>query len=169
MAVYKNHLYSGGRAAERRTNQPEPLPIVIRTALSLALLLAASILAPAPALAQSAGGGDTVSVLEGVYLEEQATFGRTVFDRECMFCHATEEFTGTRFRLTWVGRPLSSLHALISLSMPMDRPGALAPDEYAALVAYLLRLNGYPEGDVALPVETESLQRIMIESPGGSR
>lgn len=152
------------------TNDPEPLHnTVTRTAPVLAILIAALLVAPAPALAQSAGGGDTVSVLEGVYLEEQATFGRTVFDRECMFCHAPQDFTGTRFRVTWVGRPLSTLHALISLNMPMDRPGALTPDEYAALVAYLLQLNGYPQGDVALPVETESLQRIMIESPEGNR
>lgn len=116
-----------------------------------------------PAAAQSPESGDTMSTLDRVYSEEQAREGRQVFDVECALCHAPSEFSGRLFQLSWTGRPVGALFSQIRGTMPLDRPGALTPAQYAAVVAYLLELNGYPAGDTALPANAEALSRILVE------
>jgi hypothetical protein len=44
--------------------------------------------------------------------------------------------------------------------MPLDNPGGLARDDYAAVIAYLLRLNEFPPGTTPLPVADAALKRI---------
>ncbi len=106
------------------------------------------------------------SVLDGVFTSAQASRGEQTFDRVCASCHDTGEFSGGRFRLSWVGRTAGDLFDTMSTLMPEADPGSLSPDAYASLVAYLFRLNGYPAGEVALPTDLAALQRVQIvESP----
>jgi hypothetical protein len=44
--------------------------------------------------------------------------------------------------------------------MPRDDPGSLTAEEYAAVVAYMLRLNGRPPGERELPADAEALARM---------
>jgi hypothetical protein len=44
--------------------------------------------------------------------------------------------------------------------MPQDRPGSLSAEEYAAIVAYLLQLNGRAAGDRELPADEALLGRM---------
>lgn len=132
--------------------------VVILTGL---LLLGLSL--PAPASAQSEDGPDTISVLDGVYSEEQARQGRQVFDMECVLCHAPGEFSGTTFQLSWTSRPVGALYSHIQMTMPQDRPGSLTAAQYAAVVAYILELNGYPTGKEPLPTDPDSLSVIQLE------
>ena len=44
-------------------------------------------------------------------------------------------------------------------NMPQDRPGSLSAEEYAAIVAYFLQLNGRQAGDSELPADAELLGR----------
>ena len=118
---------------------------------------------PAPVSAQSGDGPDTVSVLDGVYSEEQAREGRQVFDMECGLCHAPGEFSGTTFQLSWTSRPVGALYSHIQMTMPQDRPGSLTAAQYAAVVAYILELNGYPTGEEPLPTNLDSLRVIQLE------
>ena len=111
--------------------------------------------------AQSGG-----SVLDGVFLSAQADRGERTFDRSCLSCHDTTEFSGGRFRLSWVGRTAGDLFDTISTLMPEEDPGSLSPAEYASLVAFLLRLNGYPSGETALQTDLRSLQQLpIVEAP----
>jgi hypothetical protein len=47
--------------------------------------------------------------------------------------------------------------------MPMDKPGSLTRAQYAAVIAYMLRLNQYPAGGTELPSEDAALKRIRFE------
>lgn len=110
-------------------------------------------------------GEKTRSVRSGVYSTAQADRGVRVFESECSLCHAPAEFGGRIFQLTWNGRDVGTLFTQIRTTMPLDRPGSLPPEQYAAVVAYILRLNGHPDGEQALPVDPQALARIRIESP----
>ena len=58
--------------------------------------------------------------------------------------------------------PCSHLRAL---TRSRTLVGALA-GEYAAVVAYLLQLNGYPAGETPLPTNLSALQAIeIVEAP----
>jgi len=94
------------------------------------------------------------------YTAEQATAGERVFTTVCATCHGRNEFVGPIFAMTWMAEPVGSLFEHISTAMPQDRPGSLSAEEYAAVVAYLLRLNGRPAGDRPLPADAELLARV---------
>lgn len=125
----------------------------------------------APALEAQETGDSTSherTVLDGVFTDEQADGGEKVFNQRCSGCHAPFYFQERIFLRTWAGRPIRSLFRRLSTTMPEDNPGGLAPEEYAAVVAYILELNGYPSGETALPSDEEELRRILlVEKPEG--
>ena len=116
---------------------------------------AAAALAPR----QAAAGG---TVLDGVYTPEQAARGERVFGEACAACHEADEFAAARFRLAWVGRTAGDLFDAIATLMPEGDPGSLRPAEYAAIVAYLLQVNGYPAGAAPLPADLPALRAVEI-------
>ena len=95
-----------------------------------------------------------------VFTAEQATRGQRVFTTVCSACHGRNEFTGPIFAFTWMAEPVGGLFQHISTKMPQDRPGSLSGEEYAAVVAYILQLNGRPAGDRKLPADAELLGRM---------
>ena len=110
--------------------------------LCFALALWAVALATLPA--------QTKSVNDGVYTEAQADRGAAVFKTSCTACHDTARFTGTDFLAGWTGKSLHALFDHMSTTMPEDNPGSLKPQQYADVVAYFLKLNGYPVGKAEL-------------------
>src|SRR5205823_9077498 len=104
------------------------------------------------------------STLAGVYSAQQATRGRDVYAGMCRSCHTAESHTGVTFHKTWDGRSLSELFGYISTKMPKNEPGSLAPEEYADLLAYLLKMNQMPAGPTELPADTVALKTIRIET-----
>jgi mono/diheme cytochrome c family protein len=109
-----------------------------------------------------AGPEEAAVIAEPVAAEftaEQATRGQRVFTTVCAVCHGRNEFTGPIFALTWMAEPVGHLFQHISTAMPQDRPGSLSAEEYAAIVAYMLQLNGRTAGDRELPADAELLGR----------
>jgi mono/diheme cytochrome c family protein len=102
------------------------------------------------ALAIVAAQGDK-SVNDGIYTAAQADRGATTFKASCTACHETSRFTGDEFLAGWTEKPLHELFAHMSATMPEDNPGSLKPQQYADVVAYFLKLNGYPAGKTELP------------------
>ena len=98
--------------------------------------------------------------LAPAFTAEQATRGQRTFTTVCAVCHGRSEFTGPIFRLTWGAEPLGHLFEHISTAMPQDDPGSLSPEEYAAVVAYILQLNGHEPGDRELPADAALLERV---------
>lgn len=136
----------------------------VRPTVVLFGLVAATALAPAPAAAQGEEESDTVaSVLDGVFTEEQAAEGETLFAEICVDCHYTEDFTDDLFLRAWVGLPIRSLFKRMRETMPEDAPGMLTAEEYAQVTAYILQLNEYPTGSTPLPGDPEALRGILFE------
>ena len=93
------------------------------------------------------------SVWDGVYTEEQASRGQTLFQQSCARCHGAN-LAGTfetpplvgRFIPYWAGTTMDVLFDYVSTAMPLDRPGSLGPTANAAITAFLLKANGFPAG-----------------------
>lgn len=132
-----------------------------RSRAGWALMLLASATAPAMAQAQDSTAASEAPVAAG-YTERQARRGQQVYQRNCLECHTAAAYTGVAFRRAWAGRSPFELWDLIRTTMPQDSPGRLKPEEYADIVAYMLRLNGYQAGEVELPADAERLRQMRI-------
>lgn len=93
----------------------------------------------------------TRSTITGVYTEEQAEKGREAYGALCISCHTVASHTGGTFKESWIGKRLSELFAFIQETMPDGAGGTLSAGETTLLVAYLLKLNGFPAGMDSLP------------------
>ena len=105
----------------------------------------------------------TRSTSSGVYTAEQASRGRDMYVMQCKSCHTPASHTGVVFANIWDRRPLSDLYQFIVTRMPKNEPGSLQPDEYADVLAYLLKLNELPSGNEALPADSVALKKIRID------
>jgi hypothetical protein len=110
------------------------------------------------------GFGQGKSVNDGVYTAAQATRGQTTFEASCTTCHDTSRFTGKDFLSTWTGKSLHVLFDHVHTTMPEDNPGSLKPLQYADVLSFFLKLNGYPEGKVELPAEAAALKEIKFDN-----
>ena len=139
--------------------------MVIRTGIAMALLL----LLARDIDAQQAGSAPLPaghrSTTSGVYTAEQATRGADAYAGMCTGCHTPAAHMGDVFVSNWAGRPVADFYGFISAAMPKADPGSLTPDEYAAIVAYILKLNGLPAGREPLPANEAALQKIRFDPP----
>lgn len=116
---------------------------------------AALFLAGSSWLALAQGPADPLPV---TFTSEQAGLGRTTYNLTCSGCHGTSPPGVPSFMRTNVG----DLFTFISLNMPADAPASLAPDTYAAIVAYFLQNSGYTAGAEPLPTDPEILTRMSL-------
>jgi mono/diheme cytochrome c family protein len=112
---------------------------------------------------QTSGPSTQRSTSSGVYSADQATRGRDVYAMQCKSCHTPASHTGAIFAAWWDRKPLSDLYQFIVTRMPKNEPGSLQPDEYADVLAYLLKLNELPSGSDPLPADSMALKKIRIE------
>lgn len=125
------------------------------------VVLAAAALAVAPGALGAQTSEEPRTSLDGVYTAGQAETGRLVYQRACSGCHSLDAYTGDKVA-GWEGAPLQTLWALLSTTMPQDNPGSLSRSEYAAVLAYILELNGMPPGSEALSTRTSVLRNILF-------
>lgn len=111
-------------------------------------------------LAASAG---TTSVLKGVYTDGQAKKGESTYAKFCVSCHDAIEHAGDVFEEAWVGRPVVDFFNKIRTTMPDDEPGKLNEQQYTDIVAYMLKLTGYPAGSAVLSSDADQMRTIMVE------
>jgi mono/diheme cytochrome c family protein len=135
--------------------------------LSLAVLFSAAPQAPA-----------TVTVLDGVYSEEQAQRGHAAYMTHCASCHsedlsgrnAARPLTGEDFMDRWREYDLEPLFTMIKTQMPprRGRPDSavqLSDQEYLDILTYVLKGNDYPTGNDELRME--NLERILLVGKNG--
>lgn len=122
--------------------------------------------------ALTAASGAAASTLDGVYSEPQAARGAQAYQQNCALCHGADlagafEVPNLRGYLIgrWTGASLGKLYGYIGSAMPLHAPGALSPETYADIVAYMLKVNGLPAGPRELPADAEALQGIVIRGP----
>ncbi len=117
-----------------------------------------------PALAQELG------LTDGVYSDAQATRGGRIYRQFCSSCHAPNMeggemgpgLRGKPFIDPWDGERLAELMSYVQETMPQDNPGSLSDEDYTDVLAYVLKVNEFPAGDLDLTVE--SVENIVIES-----
>jgi S-disulfanyl-L-cysteine oxidoreductase SoxD len=111
------------------------------------------------------------SVKDGVYSEEQAKRGEVVYAETCANCHGEQmegidmspALVGATFNSNWNTLTVGDLFDRIRLTMPMDRPGTITPQQNADVIAYMLKANQYPVGTTELPNTVTPLKTIKIE------
>ncbi len=92
------------------------------------------------------------------YVAAEADAGEAIYGQMCATCHMSNltgsfeapELSGPTFRGAWDERSAEELIELVQVTMPPGAGGSLAPEEYASVVAYILRENGFAPGTVAL-------------------
>jgi cytochrome c len=122
------------------------------------------------------------SVWAGVYTENQAKRGDTLYKQECASCHGdalegnaqTERaerlarvlppLSGDVFKGNWNNRPLSDLFDKIRRTMPRDEPGKITLKQNADILAYMLKFNEFPAGKAELPADPSLLTETMFEA-----
>ena len=102
------------------------------------------------------------STADGVYTEIQAKRGERLQRRACLRCHIPDYYKGGLLD-AWLGNTVGALNERIINTMPQDRPSSLKPRQYADIMAYILKLNGFPAGQERLPSDDSALARIRIE------
>lgn len=131
-----------------------------RCALVLGLLLFGG----TAAQAQSAGGAAKKATTKGVYTAAQATRGAKVFMEACSMCHdAQEDWTRDKFLSMWEGKSVRELFHNVRETMPEDFPASLSRQQYADVIAYILKINGLPAGETELKTDDASLGQIVFE------
>lgn len=122
---------------------------------------------PRPACAQSESSvvPPARSVRDSTYTTAQAGRGEARFKEICAGCHVASQFTGATFLRSWSGRTVYDLFYLIRTTMPFDNPGHLSRESYADVLAYVLRLNGFPAGGAELPSDEAALKQVRIDPP----
>jgi mono/diheme cytochrome c family protein len=101
---------------------------------------------------------------DGVFTERQAQRGEALFKNNCTTCHDTARFTGDVFIGNWAGQPIYALFDLVRTTMPEDNPGALQLQQYADVLAFFFRLNGFPMGSEELMGTDDAMRAVRIEA-----
>jgi mono/diheme cytochrome c family protein len=125
------------------------------------LILAAAVLGVSVTMSAQ----EKKSVKAGVYTAAQADRGLGLFRSKCASCHAPNRFTDDLFYTSFAGKPLWEMFDVISDSMPEDNPGSMKKEEYADVIDYMLKLNNFPAGESALPIDKDALSAILMEKP----
>lgn len=117
------------------------------------------------------------SVWDGVYSEDQAKRGGSLYYGECASCHgdklkgneSTPALTGSDFASDWEGQTLGDLFKKIRRTMPQNEPGRLNQQQDADVLAYILSFNKFPSGKAELPPDNELLKLILFQAANPGR
>ena len=99
------------------------------------------------------------------YMTAQVGVGAEIYGQSCAECHLASmqgsfeapQLAGPTFQLRWGSRPVSELLNVTQTRMPPDAPRSLSEEDYAAVVAYLLRQNGVPASLTGLDFSSTGL------------
>jgi mono/diheme cytochrome c family protein len=93
------------------------------------------------------------------FTANQAAAGAKLYAADCSACHGADmrgpagpALIGNAFTSQFTGEAAYDPYSLLSKNMPLGAPGSLKPDEYVAIMAYILQQNKYPAGPAPLTV-----------------
>jgi cytochrome c len=124
----------------------------------------------APEPEEDARGPDP-DARDGWFTDVQVEQGRALYLFHCTRCHGgamqgigvAPSLAGDNFMERWDGESVADLFYVVHALMPLDDQGALHPAASAALVAYILRQNGFGAGPFELPQSEARLEPFVIE------
>lgn len=105
---------------------------------------------------------------DGVYTDAQAKRGEPMYQEFCSACHGPDMnggemapgLAGGEFSANWNDLTLGQLFDRMRVSMPQNNPGSLSRQQYADILAFMLRRGTAPAGQTELPTQTEVLGMI---------
>lgn len=109
---------------------------------------------------------------DNLYSDAQAARGESVYQQHCAVCHGAglqgnpaAPLTGAAFRARWEDgkHTLDDLFFIVRSLMPNNAPGSLTKAQYADVVAYILKVNGYPAGDAELIPTGAAMKRVTLQ------
>lgn len=126
-----------------------------------------------PLLAIMLSAQDPRTVLDGVYTEEQARRGETIYLEHCLRCHGPKllggnevgALTGPVFNGNWNGVPLGQMLDRVRVTMPLDKPSTMSRQQIADVLSYIFSYNKIPAGKTELPRQAEMLNLIEYKAP----
>ena len=128
--------------------------------------------APQPAVTAPAGAAPPA-----LFTEAQAVTGAEIYAQKCVACHgenlqgtAAPSVAGTDFLETAQrnGWTLSIIRYIVFSLMPRNAPASLAPEESAAVMAFLLASDCYPAGATPFPAaDNPSFANLKLGPPPG--
>jgi SAM-dependent methyltransferase len=112
--------------------------------------------------------GKPRTVWDGVYTTEQAARGAVLYDRECAECHGPSgiggsmapALVGAAFSANYDGLTVGDLFDRNRNTMPPGKEGQIGAAENAAITAFMLQFNAFPEGPSELPSLSMALKSI---------
>lgn len=118
------------------------------------------------AVAQNTGK----SVWQGIYTADQATRGAAVYAQRCGACHGAAlngtgeapALVGGEFVSHWDTMTVGDLYDRVRTTMPQNDPMSMTREEYADVLAFLLKNNGFPVGSQPMDKRSEVLATIGI-------
>jgi alcohol dehydrogenase (cytochrome c) len=110
------------------------------------------------------------------YTKAQAERGKIAYEPDCLPCHGANlddgplgpPLRGPEFIAKYGGKTADELYKVMRTRMPQPSPGALEPNAYAAIMAYMLQQNDIVAGERELPANAADLSRMWIPAGGFS-
>jgi mono/diheme cytochrome c family protein len=140
----------------------------MRQAAWLLLLLAAPI---AVAVLVGGEGHAAQDTDAGIYSEAQAARGEQLYQQYCVSCHGgrlqgnpAAPLAGPTFVSRWAdgAHTLDDLLYIMRTQMPYNAPASLSKQQYADVLAYVLKVNGYPAGEAELAPVASVLKGVTL-------
>ena len=136
------------------------------------VLAAGSIVFMVGFAAAARGAQASRTVWDGVYTEEQAKRGASLYFERCVHCHgptlggidAAAALTGATFNSNWNGVALDLMLERVRTTMPVDKPASLSRQQTADVLAYVFSVNKVPAGTTELPRQAEMLNLIQFKA-----
>jgi mono/diheme cytochrome c family protein len=108
------------------------------------------------------------------YTKQQVAQGSDVYGKDCAVCHGANlqgisapALTGPGFGRSHLNA--SQLRTVVTQTMPLTAPGSLKPDEYAAVMAFMLSYDCVQAaGDGQQPFPTTDLPGLQQVELGGA-
>ena len=108
--------------------------------------------------------------IQPTYTADQAQRGETVVSEHCLDCHGellqgTEgpALKGESFMKWLTGRDIGAAFIKIRDTMPVDLEDSVSETDKLDALAYLLQVNGVPEGDTELPADLDALAKMRVQ------
>jgi mono/diheme cytochrome c family protein len=125
-----------------------------------------------PTFERAGADGEGAAPGEGaLYSEAQANRGERVYEDHCSTCHGLKlqgnpgaPLAGEAFLTRWADgqHTLDDLFYVLRAQMPYNEPGKLTKQQYADVMAYVLKVNGYPAGRAELPPSPAALKKLVL-------
>jgi mono/diheme cytochrome c family protein len=133
-----------------------------------ALAAAVALLASGAVTSRAHASAATAPAL---FTAAQASAGSKDYETKCSGCHGEQleggagpALSGDTFRTLCKNTKLTvgDLFSFISQQMPLNEPATLTHEQYAAIMAFILKTNGYHAGPKALTFAMAKTSKVRI-------